>query len=77
VGTGLRGGLHVSVDAAPDKDGWRAVTLLDHPAPLFVRDLRTPEPSVLGAIAIEGQPGIVHTVKTRMAAEEEEHPAWT
>lgn len=75
VGTGLRGGLDVRVDGMPDEEGWRLVSLAGHQAPLYVRDLRTPDPAVLGAIAIEGQPGVVRSVNTWMAAEED--PAWT
>jgi 4'-phosphopantetheinyl transferase len=62
TGVGLRGGLTVRVDAAPDADGWREVRLDDHPAPLFVRDLRTPDPSLVAAIAIEGQPAALQQV---------------
>jgi 4'-phosphopantetheinyl transferase len=76
VGTGLRGGLTVRVDAAPDDNGWRCVWLTGHDAPLYVHDLRTPDPAVLGAIAIEGQPGVVQSVDTWMA-HEEGNAAWT
>ena len=62
TGIGLRGGLTVRVDAPVDRDGWRPVALAGHDAPLFVRDLRTPDPGVFGAIAIEGQPGAVQAV---------------
>lgn len=62
TGVGLRGGLTVRVDAAPDSEGWRRVALDGHEAPLFVRDLRTPDPGVFGAIAIEGQPGVLQSV---------------
>lgn len=64
TGAGLRGGLTVRVDAPPDPDGWRRVELPGHAPPLFVRDLRTPDAGVLGAIAIEGQPGVVQSVQT-------------
>lgn len=77
VGTGLRGGLHVRVDALPDADGWREVALAGHHAPLFVRDLRTPDPSVLGAVAIEGQPGVVQSVMLWWDDTEEDKAAWT
>lgn len=62
TGIGLRGGLTVRVDAPVDRDGWRRVEIAGHQPPLFVRDLRTPDPGVFGAIAIEGQPGAVQTV---------------
>ncbi len=42
--------------------GWRCD---GHDAPLFVRDLRTPDVAVFGAIAIEGQPGVVQSVTPR------------
>lgn len=64
TGIGLRGGLTVRVDGPGDADGWRQVQLDGHPAPLFVRDLRTPDPCVFGAVAIEGQPGVVRMVHT-------------
>lgn len=64
TGVGLRGGLTVRVDAPADRDGWRPVALDGHDAPLFVRDLRTPDAGVFGAIAIEGQPGVVQVVTT-------------
>lgn len=64
TGIGLRGGLTVRVDGPGDRDGWRQVQLGGHDAPLFVRDLRTPDPCVFGAIAIEGQPGVVRMVHT-------------
>ena len=64
TGHGLRGGLTVRVDAPADRDGWRPVTLEGHEAPLFVRDLRTPDAGVVGAIAIEGQAGVVQIVTT-------------
>ena len=59
TGIGLRGGLTVRVDGPADRDGWRPCALDGHDAPLFVRDLRTPDVGVFGAIAIEGQPGVV------------------
>ncbi len=63
TGTGLRGGLDVRVDAPPDSEGWRAVSLAGHPNALFVRDITTPEhPAVFGAIAIEGQPAALEYV---------------
>ena len=64
TGHGLRGGLTVRVDAPADRDGWRPVTLEGHEAPLFVRDLRTPDAGVVGAIAMEGQAGVVQIVTT-------------
>lgn len=64
TGHGLRGGLAVRVDAPADRDGWRPVTLQGHDAPLFVRDLRTPDAGVVGAVAIEGQAGVVQMVNT-------------
>ncbi len=64
TGIGLRGGLTVRVDGPGDRDGWRQVRLDGHDAPLFVRDLRTPDPCVFGAVAIEGQPGVVRMVHT-------------
>lgn len=64
TGIGLRGGLTVRVDGPCDRDGWRQVQLDGHAAPLFVRDVRTPDPGVFGAIAIEGQPGVVQMVHT-------------
>jgi 4'-phosphopantetheinyl transferase len=64
TGHGLRGGLAVRVDAPADRDGWRPVALQGHDAPLFVRDLRTPDAGVVGAVAIEGQAGVVQIVKT-------------
>ena len=64
TGIGLRGGLTVRVDAPADRDGWRQVTLEGHQPPLFVRDLRTPDAGVFGAIAIEGQQGVVQLVAT-------------
>ena len=64
TGVGLRGGLRMRVGAPADRDGWRPVILGGHDTPLFVRDLRTPEAGVFGAIAIEGQPGVVQTVTT-------------
>lgn len=64
TGVGLRGGLTVRVDGPSDRDGWQRVTLDGHAAPLFVRDLRTPDAGVFGAIAIEGQPGVVQMVHT-------------
>jgi len=64
TGHGLRGGLTVRVDAPADRDGWRPVALEGHEAPLFVRDLRTPDAGVVGAIAIEGQAGVVQIVTT-------------
>jgi 4'-phosphopantetheinyl transferase len=66
TGHGLRGGLAVRVDAPADPDGWRPVTLPGHPAPLFVRDLRTPEAGIVGAVAIEGQTGVVQIHATDM-----------
>jgi len=67
TGTGLRGGLDVRVDAPPDSDCWRAVTLNGHPEALFVRDIRPPEhPRVFGAIAIEGQPASITHVSVRL-----------
>lgn len=77
VGTGLRGGLSVRVDAAPDSDGWRHVSLAGHEAPLFVRDLRTPDPAVMGAVAIDGQPGVVQSVQVWAMNTEEDSAAWT
>jgi 4'-phosphopantetheinyl transferase len=68
TGHGLPGGLTVRVDRPADADGWRPVALEGHAAPLFVRDLRTPDAGVVGAVAIEGQPGMVETVI--MAVEE-------
>lgn len=62
TGIGLRGGLTVRVDAEPDGDGWRRVSLEGYEAPLFVRDLRTTDPAVFGAIAIEGQTGVLQPV---------------
>jgi 4'-phosphopantetheinyl transferase len=62
TGAGLRGGLTVRVDAPADRDGWRRVALDGHDALLYVRDLRTPDVGVFGAIAIEGQPGVVQAV---------------
>jgi phosphopantetheine--protein transferase-like protein len=62
TGWGLRGGLTVRVDVDPDRDGWRRVELAGHPEPLFVRDLRTPDAGVLGAVAIEGQPAVIQSV---------------
>ena len=62
TGIGLRGGLTVRVDGPADRDGWRSVSLRGHDAPLFVRDLRTPDVAVFGAIAVEGQPGVVQSV---------------
>lgn len=64
TGHGLRGGLNVRVDAPADRDGWRPVALQGHDAPLFVRDLRTPDAGVVGAVAIEGQTGVVQIVNT-------------
>ena len=64
TGHGLPGGLTVRVDAPADRDGWRRITLDGHEAPLFVRDLRTPDAGVFGAIAIEGQAGVVQVVAT-------------
>lgn len=69
TGVGLRGGLTVRVDAPPDADGWREVHLDDHPAPLYVRDLRTPDPGLVAAIAIEGQPAAVQQVQVWAAGE--------
>ena len=77
VGTGLRGGLHVRVDGAADTDGWREVTVDGHEAPVFVRDLRTPDPAVMGAVAIEGQPGVVQSVNIWRDDHEEDRTAWT
>lgn len=57
TGVGLRGGLTVRVDAAPDADGWRRVALDGHATPIFVRDVRTGDPGVFSAVAIDGQPG--------------------
>ena len=65
TGAGLRGGLTVRVDGPTDADGWRRVDLDGHPAPIFVRDLRTPDPFVFGAVAIEGHPGVVEVVDVR------------
>ena len=62
TGDGLRAGLTVRVDGPPDRDGWRRVVLDGHDAPLFVRDLRTPDLAVFGAIAIDGQPGVVRAM---------------
>jgi len=67
TGHGLRGGLTVRVDAPADRDGWRPVTLNGHAAPLFVRDLRTPDAGVVGAVAIEGQAGVVQILDTTEA----------
>jgi 4'-phosphopantetheinyl transferase len=64
TGHGLRGGLTVRVDAPADRDGWRPVTLQGHAAPLFVRDLRTPDAGVVGAVAIEGQAAVVQIHST-------------
>ncbi|AMY12374.1 4'-phosphopantetheinyl transferase psf-1 [Luteitalea pratensis] len=69
TGHGLRGGLTVRVDAPADRDGWRPVALEGHEAPLFVRDLRTPDTGVVGAVAIEGQAGVVQMVMTTAAEE--------
>jgi 4'-phosphopantetheinyl transferase len=62
TGVGLRGGLTVRVDGAPDDHGWREVHLDGHATPLYVRDLCTPDPTIVAAIAIEGQPGAVQQV---------------
>lgn len=62
TGDGLRGGLTVRVDGQADADGWRAVAVPGRAAPVFVRDLRTPDASVMGAVAIEGQPAVVQSV---------------
>jgi 4'-phosphopantetheinyl transferase len=59
TGIGLRGGLTVRVDGTPDSDGWRRVALDGHQPPLFVRDVRTTDPGVFAAIAIEGRPGVL------------------
>ncbi|BCS35359.2 hypothetical protein TBR22_A45860 [Luteitalea sp. TBR-22] len=69
TGVGLRGGLTVRVDATPDADGWREVHLAGHPAPIHVRDLRTPDPSLVAAVAIEGQPGAVQQLHVSPAGE--------
>lgn len=69
TGTGLRGGLTVRVDAPPDRDGWRAVAPEGHDTPVFVRDLRTPDPAVMGAVAIEGQPGVVQVLHSTVFPE--------
>lgn len=71
TGIGLRGGLTVRVDGPCDDDGWRQVRLDGHAPPLFVRDLPTPDAGVFGAIAIEGQPGVVQMAHTRV---EESYP---
>lgn len=68
TGAGLRGGLSVRVDGEPDRDGWRRVLLTGHPLPLFVRDLRTPDPSVAAAVAVEGEPGVVQSVHLTLDA---------
>lgn len=57
TGAGLRGGMAVRVDSVPARDGWRRVELHGHGAPLFVRDLPSPDPALVAAIAIEGEPG--------------------
>jgi len=62
TGAGLRGGLSVPVDGPPDRDGWRRVELPGRDAPVFVRDLRSPDPALVAALAIEGQPGAVRQV---------------
>lgn len=66
TGAGLRGGLTVRVDGPADRDGWRRVGLDGHQAVLYVRDLRTPDAGVFGAVAIEGQPGVVRAVPTTL-----------
>jgi 4'-phosphopantetheinyl transferase len=69
TGDGLRGGLTVRVDAPADRDGWRRVALDGHDALLYVRDLRTPDVGVFGAVAIEGQPGVVQAAHTTLFEE--------
>ncbi len=64
TGAGLPGGLTVRVDGPPDSDGWRRVDVERHVSPLYVRDIRTPDDRVFGAIAIEGRPGDVRIVET-------------
>lgn len=71
TGAGLRGGLTVRVDGPADGDGWREIVSPGHPWPIYVRDLRTLDPAVLGAVAIEGQPGVVQSVNLWWASTEE------
>lgn len=67
TGDGLRGGLTVRVDGASDADGWRRVEVPGRDRPLFVRDLRTPNPGIVGAVALEGQPGVLRAVMSDFA----------
>ncbi len=67
TGAGLRGGLTVRVDAPPDGDGWRRVHMEGRTLPVYVRDLRTPDAGVLGAVAIEGRPAAVRMADTWLA----------
>jgi 4'-phosphopantetheinyl transferase len=69
TGDGLRGGLSVRVDGVPDAEGWRRVELPGRDQPLFVRDLQTPDPGIVGAVALEGQPGVLQGVHVDLLPE--------
>lgn len=69
TGEGLRGGLSVRVDGGPDGAGWRRVEMPGRNQPLFVRDLRPPDPGLVGAVALEGQPGVIQSVGVDLAPE--------
>jgi 4'-phosphopantetheinyl transferase len=69
TGDGLRGGLSVRVDSEPDGGGWRRVDMPGREQPLFVRDLPTPDPGIVGAVALEGQPGVLQPVGLHIAPE--------
>ena len=58
--------------ATAAREGWREIILSGHRWPIYVRDLRTLDPAVLGAVAIEGQPGVVQSVNVWLASAEEE-----
>ena len=62
TGDGLRGGLGVRVDTTPDDSGWRRVEMAGRAHPLFVRDLSTGDPGIVGAVALDGQPGALQRV---------------
>ncbi len=66
TGAGLRGGLTGAGGRACRSRRMARVWRHGHDALLYVRDLRTPDVGVFGAVAIEGQPGVVQAVHTEV-----------